>query len=111
MKNNDFKKLINKYSILLLIGYSLTFVMFLFSNRLVEIFNYNDSEFWPIIFTISTLIIQLFVNIFAAYFVSDDLKEYGIKNNLIIVMTLLFSLLGITMFFISISKKAENAST
>jgi len=53
----------------------------------------------------STWIIQFIVNIIAAVLISNDLKKYGFKNNLIVLMTLFFSLIGITMFFIIANKE------
>ena len=110
MTNNNFRTLVNKYAILIFIGYSLTFLISTIIQRLIPEANTGNPGIIGILSS-STWIIQLIVNIIAAIFISKDLKRLNIKNNLIIVMTVLFSLIGITMFFISVNREMKNAST
>lgn len=109
MINNDFKKLINKYAILIFIGYSLDFLITTVIHRLVPDLNPDISKILSILAS-STWLIQLIINIIAAILISNDLKKFKIKNNVIVIMTILFSLIGITIFFISINREKQNAS-
>ena len=110
MTNNHFRTLINKYAILIFIGYSVTFLISIVIQRLIPNVNTGTTDIIGILSS-STWIIQLIINIIAAIFISKDLKKLNIKNNLIIVMTVLFSLIGITMFFITTNRETNNAST
>jgi len=110
MTNNNFRTLVNKYAILIFIGYSLRFLISTIIQRLIPEANTGSPDIIGILSS-STWIIQLIVNIIAAIFISKDLKRLNIKNNLIVVMTVLFSLIGITMFFISTNREMKNAST
>lgn len=110
MTNNQFRSLINKYAILIFIGYALTFLMSTLSQRLIPDVNTGDSGIIGVL-SASTWIIQLIINSIAAIFISKDLKKMGIKNHLIIIMTVLFSLIGITMFFITTNREMNNASS
>ncbi len=110
MTNNHFRTLINKYAILIFIGYSVTFLISIVIQRLIPNVNTGTTDIIGILAS-STWIIQLIINIIAAIFISKDLKKLNIKNNLIIVMTVLFSLIGITMFFITTNRETNNAST
>lgn len=110
MTNNHFRTLINKYAILIFIGYSVTFLISIVIQRLIPNVNSGTTDIIGILAS-STWIIQLIINIIAAIFISKDLKKLNIKNNLIIVMTVLFSLIGITMFFITTNRETNNAST
>ena len=110
MTNNHFRTLINKYAILIFIGYSLTFLISTVFHHLIPKVNGGNAI---IVGTLTSLtwIIQLIINIIAAIFISKDLKKLDIKNNLIIVMTVMFSLIGITMFFITTNRETNNVST
>lgn len=110
MTNNQFRALINKYAILIFIGYSSTFIVSIVIQRLIPSVNIGNPDIIGFLSS-STWLIQLIVNIIAAILISKDLKRLNIKNNLIVVMTVLFSLIGITMFFISANREMKNAST
>ena len=113
MTNNQFRTLINKYAILIFIGYSLTFLISTLIQRLipsVTSVNRGNTDIIGILSS-STWIIQLIINIIAAILISKDLKKLEIKNNLIVIMTVCFSLIGITMFFITTNREMKNAST
>ncbi len=107
MNYAEFKPLINKYAILISIGYLSTFIFtnliqyWIFpiaNNNMQNVLGYLSSSSW---------VIQIVINIIAAILISKDLKKLELKNTLIIVMTLLFSLIGITMFFITINREAK----
>uniref|UniRef100_UPI003216640A hypothetical protein n=1 Tax=uncultured Draconibacterium sp. TaxID=1573823 RepID=UPI003216640A len=110
MTNNQFRTLINKYAILVFVGYFLTFLVSTIIQRSIPDANTGNPEIIGFLSS-SIWIIQLIVNIIAAILVSKDLKRLNIKNNLIVVMTVLFSLIGITMFFITINREMKNTST
>ena len=110
MTNNNFKTLINKYAILIFIGYSLTFLISTIIQRLIFEVNAGNQSFIGFLSS-STWIIQLIVNIIAAILVSRDMKRLNIKNNLIVAMTVLFSMIGITMFFITANREMKNTNT
>jgi hypothetical protein len=110
MTNNQFRSLINKYAILIFIGYFLTFFISVVIQQLIPIVNTGAPDIIGFL-SYSTWIIQFIVNIVAAILVSKDLKRWSIKNNLIVVMTVLFSLIGITMFFITANREMKNAGT
>ncbi len=107
MKNNDFGALVNKYAILIFIGYALTFFISTIVRWLIPETNTSNLDLISFLSS-STWIIQLVINIIAAILISKDLKKLNIKNNLIVVMTILFSLIGITMFFISANREINN---
>ncbi len=109
MTNNNFRTLVNKYAILIFIGYSLTFLISTIIQRLIPEANTGNPYIIGILSS-STWIIQLIVNIIAAIFISKDLKRLNIKNNLIVVITILFSLIGITMFFITANREMKDAT-
>ena len=108
MTNHEFRTLVNKYAILIFIGYSLTFLISTGTQYLIPSANIGEHDFIGFLLS-STWIIQLIINIIAAILISKDLKKLNIKNNLIVVMTVLFSLIGITMFFIMTNRKMKNA--
>lgn len=110
MTNNQFRTLINKYAILIFIGYSATFLISTVIQRLIPSANTGNTDIIGILSSL-TWIIQLIINIIAAILISKDMKKLNIKNNLIIVLTVLYSLIGITMFFITTNGKSNNAST
>ena len=106
MTNNDFRTLVNKYAILIFIGYALNFVIITVVQRLIPDLNNHRASFIGILSS-SAWLIQFAINIIAAILISKDLKRHNIKNNLIIAMTVMFSLIGITMFFISASREMK----
>ena len=110
MTNNEFRALINKYAILIFIGYSLNFLISTGIQYLIPIANTGEPNTIGFLSS-STWIIQLAINIIAAILISKDMKKLNIKNNMIVVMTVLFSLIGITMFFIMTNREMKNAST
>ena len=110
MTNKDFNTLINKYAILIGIGYGLDFLILTIIQRLIPTPNTGNYDIIGLL-TSSTWIIQFIVNFIAAMWVYKDMKLCEIKNKLIVVMTLLFSLLGVTMFFITINRENKKAST
>ena len=110
MTNNEFRALVNKYAILIFIGYSLNFLLLTLIQRFIPSAIAGNFDFMEVLAS-STWLIQLIINIIAAILISKDLKKYHIKNNLIIVMTVLFSLIGITMFFITTNREMKNASS
>ena len=109
MTKNGFIQLVNKYAILIFIGYALTFIISSAIQRLNPNTIIRTTEFIGIISS-SIWLIQLIINIIAAVLISKDLKKMEIKNNLIVLMTVFFSLIGITMFFITIIREKKNAS-
>lgn len=110
MTDNKFRTLVNKYAILVFIGYSLIFLILTVIPRFIPSANSGNFDFIGILAS-STWIIQLIINIIAAIWISKDLKKFNIKNTLIVIMTVLFSLIGITMFFITTNREIKNAST
>jgi Co/Zn/Cd efflux system component len=109
MTNKEFQSLINKYAILLFIGYFLSFIL---STVIVRFVSTEYLQYPNLIEYLSSAsgIIQLIVNIIAAVLISKDMKKLQIKNSLIVIMTVLFSLIGITMFFISANKEIKITS-
>ena len=110
MTNNKFRTLVNKYAILIFIGYALNFLISIVTQRFIPSINAGDFELKGILSSL-TWLIQLIINIIAATLISKDLKKLNIKNNLIVFMTVLFSLIGITMFFITTNREMKNACT
>ncbi len=109
MTNNEFKTLLNKYAILIFIGYLLSFLIIIIAHRLIP---YQDVNSKAISFLASSSwIIQFIFNIIAAVLISKDLKKVNCKNNLIVIMTILFSLIGITMFFITLNREVKESVT
>jgi protein-S-isoprenylcysteine O-methyltransferase Ste14 len=106
MTSNEFRALVNKYAILIFIGYALNFVTITVVQRLIPGSNNHDVSFIGILSS-STWLIQFVINIIAAILISKDLKRHNIKNNLIVAMTVMFSLIGITMFFISANSEMK----
>ena len=110
MTNNEFRLLLNKYAILLFIGYALIFIISTVIYRFLPDTNGND-VLLNSLFSLLPTMIQLIINIIAAIMVSKDMQTLNIKNNLIVIFTIFFSLIGITMFFIMTYKEMKNAST
>ena len=110
MTNNKFNILVNKYAILIFIGYAIAFIISNIVFRLIPNGNESGIMLKSYLSTFS-IIVQFIINMIAAILISKDLKRLNIKNNLIVIMTLLFSLIGITMFFIITTKEIRNAST
>ena len=110
MTNNEFRILVNKYAILIFIGYAMSFIISTIVYRFIPDTINNNYLLRDLISLLPTLI-QLTINIIAAFMISKDLQELKIKNNLIVIMTVLFSLIGITMFFIMTNREMKNAST
>ena len=103
MNNNEFNTLVNKYAILIFIGYALNFLIVTVIQRFIH--QINPAESFIGILSSSTWLIQFCINIIAAVLISKDLIRFRMKNNLIVVMTIFFSLIGITMFFISANRE------
>jgi len=110
MTNNEFKILVNKYAILIFIGYALSFLASNIVYRLMSDY-IGTSYLLNSLLTTLPMFIQFIINIIAATLISKDLKKINIKNNLIVVMTVLFSLIGIAMFFITANREIKNAGT
>ncbi|MDR2009459.1 MAG: hypothetical protein LBQ22_03150 [Bacteroidales bacterium] len=104
MIDKDFNTLVNKYAILLFVGYLLTFLFNSVLPRLLA------EEVFSNLFLISGMI-TLITNIVALILVYRDFKRYNLKNNLIIVITLFFSLVGVTMFFITLNNEIKKTYT
>jgi len=107
MTNNEFRLLVNKYAILIFIGYSLNFLISTVIQRFIPGAYTGNVDIVRILAS-STWVIQLIINIIAAILISKDLRKLEIKNNLIVIMTVLFSLIGITMFFISANRAIKS---
>ena len=110
MTSSKFRILVNKYAILIFIGYALSFIISTIVFRFLPDTINNNYLLRDTISLLPTLI-QLTINIIAAFMISKDLQELQIRNNLIVIMTVLFSLIGVTMFFISVNREMKNAST
>jgi len=109
MTNNDFKKLVNKYALIIFIGYSLNFIIGVVFERIIPIGNEGTLTFMSTLLSL-TWLIQLIINIIAAILISKDMKRINIKNNFIILATIFFSLIGISMFFITANKEIVKTS-
>ena len=110
MTNNKFKSLLNKYAIIIAIGYSINFIISVVIIRLIPIYPSETVSTIMGILGSLTWLIQLIINIIVAILISKDLKQLEIKNNLIIIMTILFSLIGLTMFFITINREIKGSN-
>ena len=110
MTNNEFRILVNKYAVLIFIGYALTFLVSNVIDRLISD-TINNEYLYSTLLKSLPLLIQFIINIIAAILISKDFKKLNVKNNLIVIITLLFSLIGITMFFIITNREMKNAST
>jgi len=109
MTNNEFKTLLNKYAILIFIGYLLVFLIIMITQRLIPSQEINSTAIGFL--ASSSWIMQFIFNIIAAVLISKDLKKINYKNNLIVIMTMLFSLIGITMFFITLNREVKKSVT
>ncbi len=110
MTNNEFRLLLNKYAILVFIGYALSFLISNIIFRFLPDTNGNDVLLGSF-FSFLPAIIQIIINIIAAVMISKDLQRLHIKNNLIVTLTVFFSLIGIVMFFIIVNREINSAST
>ncbi len=108
MRDTDFRNLVNKYALLLLVGFALGTIITKISIYAIP-YNYESTTLKTIFYSIPTGV-NIIINIIAAILVSKDMKRYNLYNNLIIVMTLFFSLIGVTMFFITANREIKNIS-
>ncbi len=106
MIDKQFRALINKYAILIFIGYSLTFLISLIARHVPPSSHTSYTEFIELLDGFNW-IIGMVINIITAILILKDLKKLGLKQNLIVVMTLFFSLIGVTMFFITITREMK----
>jgi predicted neutral ceramidase superfamily lipid hydrolase len=105
----DFRKLVNKYAIILIVAHGLVFLVRLVfiqlfpesmeSNRLTQLLIVNSS-----------MIIHFIINIIAALLVISDSKKLNINNNVIIIATLIYSLLGVSMFLLLANHKVHKVN-
>jgi len=109
MTNLDFKKLVNKYAIILIISYGLTFLLGIVLREMFPI-NSGQPEETNIIMMNIPMIFQFFINIVISLILIEDSKKLDIKNNLIIVATILFSLVGVCMFLLLANREKEKAN-
>ncbi len=105
MTTNEFRALINKYAILIFVGYALSFLI----NRSIQYssLTWIDDSLISILIYSLVFVIQLIINIIAAILISKDMKRFNINNNLIIVITVFFSLVGVVMFFITLNRELK----
>lgn len=106
MKNNEYTSLVNKYAILLFIGLGLSELIKLYLNHFYP--GMTGEPVQSMYLSNLHLVIMLITNIIAAVWVSKDLKKFKVTSNLIVVMTVFFSLLGVTMFFIITNRSLRN---
>lgn len=109
MTNNDFKKLVNKYAIILIVSYGLTYLLRIVLREIFPI-NSGQPEEMNIIMMNIPMIFQFFINIVISLILIRDSKKLDIKNNLIIVATILFSLVGVCMFLLLANREKEKAN-
>ena len=109
MTNLDFKKLVNKYAIILIISYGLTFLLGIILREMFPL-NSGQQEEMNLIMRNIPFIFQFFINIVISLIIIEDLKKLEIKNNLIIVATILFSLVGVCMFLLLANRENEKAN-
>jgi len=109
MTNLDFKKLVNKYAIILIISYGLTFLLGIVLREMFPL-NSGKQEEMNLIMRNIPFIFQFFINIVISLIIIEDLKKQEIKNNLIIVATILFSLVGVCMFLLLANRENEKAN-
>jgi hypothetical protein len=106
MLNKDFNRLINKYAIIILIGYAFKFLTLTISRLLTSEMGYSPRGLFVQIATFSW-VLMLILNIIVAISLAKEMKKYDIKNKMIIVMSIFFSLVGVTMFFISANREMK----
>jgi hypothetical protein len=109
MTNFDFKKLVNKYAIILIISYGLTFLLGILLQGMFPGTSGQQEEMSLIMKNIP-LIFQFFINIVISLIIIEDSKKLEIKNNLIIVAAILFSLVGVCMFLLLANREKEKAN-
>lgn len=109
MTNFDFKKLVNKYAIILVISYGLTFLLGKLLREMFPITSGQQEEM-SLIMMIIPMIFQFFINIGISLIIFKDSKKIEIKNNLIIVATILFSLVGVCMFLLLANRETEKTN-
>ena len=109
MTNFEFKKLVNKYAIILIIAYGVRFLIGIILQQISPETLGLDRELHLLAIN-STWIFQFLVNIVAALFVVSDSKKLKINNNLIIFATIIFSLVGISMFLLLINRETHKAN-
>ena len=103
MNKFNFQKTVNKYAILLALFYTLSLVWFYYFNRYLTplLFSENHAVLREYL-SYFHYVISVISNIVFAVLVYKDLKTNGIKNPLIVIITLLFGFLGIALFFIQL---------
>jgi positive regulator of sigma E activity len=81
------------------IGFAITFAL---SSGMSLLFLITKSEYSAIYEPISysVYIFQIVINVIAAILIYADMKRLSVKSNLVVIITVLFSLIGIVMFFI-----------
>ena len=109
MTNLDFKKLVNKYAVILIISYGITFLIGMILQR-ISPETIGVEEEMHILLMSSTWIFQFFINVIVALIVINDSKKLDMKNNLVIVATILFSLVGVCMFLILANREIKKAN-
>jgi len=108
MTNIDFKKLVNKYAIILIVSYGLTFLLGLLLNNLFS--GTSGQHERNLIMMNIPMIFQFLANIVVSLIIIEDSKKIKIKNNLIIVATILFSMVGVCMFLLLANREYEKAN-
>ncbi len=105
MKNKEYTALVNKYALLLFVGFALNEGLKLVLGHLnPEAFSDPLQGKFP---DYVPMLILLAMNIVATVWVYRDLKKFNLRSTVIWVMTFFFSLIGITMFFIFINRAAN----
>ncbi|MBI9058096.1 MAG: hypothetical protein JEZ01_10040 [Labilibaculum sp.] len=101
MNEFNFQKAISKYGILLTISYLFTFVWMYFYARIFTdwMVRENYMDLYDYLGYIPTAVTIIFNCVFAVL-VHKDFKRNGIKNTLVVVITLFDGFVGVTLFFI-----------
>ncbi len=109
MTNVEFKKLINKYAVILIVSYGLIFLIDTVMQRIFPMNSDSTGELRLVIMNYHWIFHTL-INLIIALFIINDSKKLEIKNNLIIVATVLFSLVGVCMFLLIANREIDKAS-
>lgn len=103
-----FKRLINKYAILLVIGMAYPFVINMTMSYLNTFTEVSDSIVFSTL-SYSIYVFQLILNIITSIIVYNDMKNFRTRSNFIVVVSLLFSIVGVVMFLLMASRELKTS--
>jgi len=103
---DDFSKIIAKYALILIIFY-LTEFLFMLGVRYATTIQFFDVKILGLLWSIDAAI-SIILSIITALIIRYDIKRLEINSKYLVLMTLLWRPLGVSLFLISLLNQKRN---